>query len=83
MLFRKISASRLWVYIKDMPKNSVIHVRLIAWHKRFKQLKVLKKDIRKELMTEAWHSTRGRDWCMSEEANKEIKPVFNDKVGKW
>ena len=66
-----------------MSKKSVIHVRLIAWHKRLKQLKVLKKDIRKELMTEAWHSTRGWDWCMSEEANKEIKPIYNDKVGKW
>ena len=34
-------------------------------------------------MTETWHSTRGWDWCMSEEVNKEIKPIYNDKVGKW
>ena len=66
-----------------MSKKSVIHVRLIAWHKKIKQLKMLKNDIRKKLMTEAWHPASGWDWCMSGKVNKEIKPIFNDKVGKW
>ena len=44
---------------------------------------MLKNDIRKELMTEAWHPASGWDWCMSGKVNKEIKPIFNDKVGKW
>ena len=32
-------------------KSTIIHVRLMAWHNRFKQRKACKKDISKE----AWH----------------------------
>ena len=33
-------------------------------------------------MPVAWHPTRWWDWCMSEDENKEIDPIFTDKVGK-
>ena len=40
----------------------------------------LKKDISKELMHVAWHSTRWWDCCMSENEKKEIDPIATDKV---
>ena len=31
-------------------RETIMHVRFMAWHNRFKQLKVFKKDISKELI---------------------------------
>ena len=42
---------------EDDPEN-IIHVRLMAWLNRLKQLKAFRQDIRKKLMPVAWHSTR-------------------------
>ena len=37
---------------------------------RFKQGKVLKKEISRELMLVVWHSTRWWDWCVPEEKKR-------------
>ena len=38
--------------------EAIIHIRLLAWQNKFEKRKLLKKDINKELMPAAWHSTR-------------------------
>ena len=63
--------------------EAIIHVRILAWQNKFEKRKLLKKDINKELMPVAWHPTRWWDWCMSGDENKEIDPIFTDKVWKW
>lgn len=39
-------------------ESTNIHVRLIICCNMFKQCKALKKDVEKELMPAAWHSTK-------------------------
>ena len=43
----------------EVDPETIIHVRLTAWCNRFKQLKILKKDISKELMPVAQRPTNG------------------------
>ena len=43
---------------------------------KFGKRKKLKKELRKELMAVACHPNRWRDWCMSEDNEKEIDPMF-------
>ena len=50
-------------FYEDDPEI-IIHVRLMAWCKKFKQCKTCKKDISKELMPIAWHSKSRWDWCV-------------------
>ena len=57
---------------KDHPETTV-HFRLLAWSNKFEKCKALKKDIRKELMPQAWHSTR---------SEKGTEPIFTEKVGR-
>ena len=62
---------------KDDPET-IIFVRLMAWHNRFKQRKAFKKEISKELMSVRW-----QDWCVPEDKKtknkKELKPFLNDE----
>ena len=51
------------VNLNEDDPETIVHVRLIAWHNIFK-CKPFKKDIGKELMPAAWHPTRWWDWCM-------------------
>ena len=41
-------------YDEDEPET-IIHIRLSAWHIRFEKPKAPKRDINKELMLVAWH----------------------------
>ena len=50
---------------EDDPPETIIYVRLTAWHDRFKQLKVFKRVLSEELMHVAWHPTTLWDWSMS------------------
>ena len=50
--------------------ETIIHVRLMTWCNRYKQLKACKKEKSKELMPKAWHPTRWWEWCMSEDEKK-------------
>ena len=63
--------------------DTIILIRLLAWHIEFEKLKELKKiyeknfkkHIRGELMAIAWHSKRWWDWCFPEDEKKEIHPI--------
>ena len=56
--------------------DTIIHVRLLAWHIKLGKRKTLKKDISEELMPVARHPNRWWDWCVSEDEKKEIDPMF-------
>ena len=43
------------IFDEDDP-DTIIHVRLLAWHVKFKKSKSLKKELKEELMPIAWHS---------------------------
>ena len=61
---------------EDHP-DTIILVRLLAWHEKFKEHKELKKEFSKELMSKVWHLDRQWDWCLSEdEKKKEVDPMF-------
>ena len=47
--------------------DTIIHVRLLAWHSKFEKCKALKNYISKELIAVAWHPKRWWDWCLSED----------------
>ena len=36
----------------------------------------------KNKLENTWHSTRWWNWCISEDENNEIDPVFIDEVGR-
>ena len=46
---------------EDDPET-IIHVRLMAWHDQFKQSRAHKKELSKELMLVAGNPTRLWDW---------------------
>ena len=54
--FSNINLDEVNFYNND--RETIMHVRLMAWHNRFKQLKVFKNDVSKELIPIAWHPTR-------------------------
>ena len=54
---------------KDYP-DSIILIRLLAWHIKLEKRKVLKKELNEELMSIAWHSKRWLNFCMSEDEKK-------------
>ena len=56
-------------FYKDDPET-IIYVRLLAWHNKFKNHKALKKDINKELMFLEKHPKRWWDWWMSDMRKK-------------
>ena len=58
--------------------ETVIHIRILAWHIKFEKRKALEKELNKELMLIAWHPRRWWDFCMSKEEKKEIEPIFTE-----
>ena len=58
--------------------DTIILIRLLARHSKFKKSKALKKKISEELMPIAWHPKRQWNFCMSEYEKKEIEPVLTD-----
>ena len=59
---------------EDYP-DTIVHVRLLAWHKKLLDKKK-KKKIREELMPIAWHPRRWWNFCISGDEKIEIEPVF-------
>ena len=57
------------VNFADNDPENIIHFRLTARCKRWKQQKACKKR-GKKLLPIAWHPTRWWDWCMSEDEKK-------------
>ena len=41
-------------YDEDEPET-IIHIKLLAWHIKFEKIKALKKEWDEELMLEGWH----------------------------
>ena len=60
--------------------DTVIFIRLLAWHIKFRICKELKKELRKELMPVAWHPDKRWDWLMSEDEEKEIDTMFIEEL---
>ena len=58
--------------------DTIILIRLLTWHSKFRKRKALKKKIGEELMSRAWHSSRWWNFCMSGDEKKEIEPIFTD-----
>ena len=55
---------------EDDPET-INHLRLMTWPNRFKQQKVCKQEINKELMPAVSHPRKLWDWCISkDEENK-------------
>ena len=46
---------------KDDP-DTIIHVKLLAWHTKFENDKALKKQLNEKLMPVAWYSNTQWDW---------------------
>ena len=46
---------------KDDP-DTIIHVKLLAWHTKFENDKALKKQLNEKLMSVAWYSNTQWDW---------------------
>ena len=58
-------------YDGDDP-DTIIHVRLFAWHIKFEKRKALKIQLNEELMSIAWHPKRWWNFCLLEDEKKEI-----------
>ena len=58
--------------------DSIILIRLLAWHIKFEKRKALKKELNKELMPIVWHTKRWWNVCMSKDEKKEIEPIFTE-----
>ena len=56
---------------EDSPET-IIHVTIMVQCNRFKQRKVFKIEINKELMSVAWPSTRWWDWCLLENEKRNL-----------
>ena len=60
--------------------NTIILIRLLAWHSKFEKRKELKKKLNEELMSVAWHLKRWWNWCVSENEKMEIDSVFIEEL---
>ena len=59
-------------YDEDNP-DTIILVRLLAWHIKFWKCKELKKNISERLIPIAWHPRRWWNFCILEDDKKEKK----------
>ena len=58
--------------------DTIILIRLLAWHIRFEKCKAFKKKMSEELMPIAWHPKSSWNFCMSEDEKKEIELIFTE-----
>ena len=58
--------------------ETIVRIRLLAWHIKFEKRKALKKELNEEIMPIPWHSKRWQNFCMSEDEKKEIEPIFTE-----
>ena len=64
-------------YNGDDPET-IIHIRLLAWHIKLEKRKALRKELNEEIMPIQWHSKRWQNFCMSEDEKKEVEPIFTE-----
>ena len=60
--------------------DTIILMRGLAWHIKFRKREEHKKELREELIPVAWHPNRWWDWCMSEDEKNEIDPMFIEEL---
>ena len=68
---------------EDNP-DTIVPIRLLAWHNKFEKRKELekniseefKKNISEELMAIAWHPKRWWAWCLPEDEKKRNRTDF-------
>ena len=60
--------------------DTIVLIRLLAWHIKSEKRKALKKKISEELMPIAWHPKRWYNFCISEDEKKEIDPIFIEEL---
>ena len=58
-------------------RDTVIHIKLSAWHVKFEKRQTLEKDLNEESMPIAWHPKIWWNFCVSkDEKKKEIELIF-------
>ena len=62
-------------YDEDDP-DTIILIRLLAWHSKFKKRKKLQKMISEELIPVAWHPNRWWNFCVSKNKKKRNRSNF-------
>ena len=62
---------------EDDPDRIVL-IRLLTLHIKFEKRKDLKRELSEDLRSIAWDSKRWWNFSVSEDENKEIKPIFTD-----
>ena len=50
--------------------DTIILIRLLAWHIKFEKRKALKKELHEKLMLIAWHPKRWWNFCVSKDEKK-------------
>ena len=60
--------------------DTIILVRLSAWHITFEKRKAHKKMKGDELMPIAWHPKRWWNVCAAEDVKKKIEPIFTEEL---
>ena len=60
----------------EVDPETVIHIKLLVWRSKFEKGKALEKELNEELMLIAIHLGKWWKYCLSEDDNKEIKPIF-------
>ena len=63
---------KIWYYYDDYCNDNEV----IEWYDGYKKRKAQKEEIKKELMSIAWHPLRWWDWCMPEDEKKEINKLW-------
>ena len=64
-------------YNEDAPET-IIYIRLLTWHIRFKKRKALKKALNEELMIIAWHPRTWWNFACQKVRKKDIEPIFTE-----
>ena len=61
-----------------MTMNIVMMMKIIffKWYDLYKKRKAQKASIKKDLTPIAWHGSRWRDWCMSEDETRDTEAFW-------
>ena len=60
----------LIIIFDEDDSDSIILIRLFAWHIKFEKRKEVKRKVSEELTPVAWHPKRWWNFCMSEDEEK-------------
>ena len=63
-------------HFDDNDFETIIHVRLVAWCNKHKQLKAFTNKLSKNLIIAAWRPTRRWDWCRYHKTKRKKQKHF-------